>query len=141
MQVASSARILSPHLRLFLNGPSLKGSHMQVNSFPYLISVERGSFVLISLFKNVLHYRDNIRSRKKHFLTAQWYLHVRKRGGVGGGGVKYVLVLSMSLGLIRVRPLIQNILFLFRFVQSFKRWRWDYFFRDEGDSRVLSNFF
>ena len=27
MQVASSARILSPHLRLFLNGPSLKGLH------------------------------------------------------------------------------------------------------------------
>ena len=140
MQVSSSARILSPHLRLFLNGPCLKGSHMQVNSFPYLISVERGSFVLISLFKKVLHYRDNIRSRKKHFLTAQRYLHVRKRGGVGGV-VKYVLVLSMSLGLIRVRPLIQNILFLFRFVQSFKRWRGDYFFRDEGDSRVQSNFF
>lgn len=61
-----------------------------------------------------------------------------------GGGVKYVLVLSMSLGLIRVRPLIQNILFLFLFVQSFERWRGDDFFgtRVIPGSRVISfNFF
>ena len=55
--------------------------------------------------------------------------------------MKYFLVLSMSLGLIRVQPLIQNILFLFLFVQSFKKWRGDDFFRDGGDSRVQSNFF
>lgn len=58
--------------------------------------------------------------------------------------MKYVLVLSMSLGLICVRPLIQNILFLFLFVQSFKRWRGMIFFgtRVIPGSRVISfNFF
>ena len=112
-----------------------------MNSFPYLISVERGSFVLISLFKKSTSLQGQHTFSKKTLFDCIAVLTRSKAGWGGGGGVKYVLVLSMSLGLIRVRPLIQNILFLFRFVQSFKRWRGDFFFRDEGDSRVQSNFF
>lgn len=65
-----------------------------MNSFPYLISVERGSFVLISLFKKSTSLQGQHTFSKKTLFDCIAVLTRSKAGWGGGGGgeIRFSLV-------------------------------------------------